>query len=69
MLVWIRIATNEAPTFRGKEVMPAASAAVVGSNVLLRFYHGTPSVSTVSVPFDSAAEASAWIEQHRAPVG
>jgi hypothetical protein len=66
MLVWIPIATNQKSTTRGKQVMPPASAAVVGSNVVLRFYELAYSVSTTTVAFASEAEATAWVAANRA---
>jgi hypothetical protein len=66
MLTWVPIATNEPQTFRGKP--SPASAAVVGSSVVLRFYHSglfSIPVSTTSIAFASETEASAWIEANR----
>jgi hypothetical protein len=68
MLVWTPIATNDPPTKLGKGRIPLASAAVVGSNVVFRFSYFL-SVTTMTVPFASEADATAWVEAHRAPKG
>jgi hypothetical protein len=68
MLVWTPIATNDPPTKLGKGRIPLASAAVVGSNVVFRFSYFL-SVTTMTVPFASEADATAWVEAHRGPKG
>jgi hypothetical protein len=68
MLVWTRIATNDAPNRPSKGRMAPVSAAVVGNNVVFRFAYFL-SVSTTVVPFVSEADAVKWVEAHRAPEG
>lgn len=68
MINWIPIAVNEKPLLRGKKVLPEYSAAVIGNSVVLRFYGGgllAVSVSLTTIPFDTPADASAWIEANR----
>jgi hypothetical protein len=66
MLVWVSIATSDAPTKRVKGRMPQTSAAVIGSSVVFRFAYFL-SVSTTVVQFASPGDASAWVEANRLP--
>jgi hypothetical protein len=66
MLTWIPIATSDAPTKLLKGRLPVASAAVVGSNDVLRLAYFL-SVNATVIPFASEADASAWVEANRRP--
>jgi hypothetical protein len=66
MLVWVSIATSDAPTKRVRGRIPLASAAVVGNSVVFRFAYFL-SVSTTVVQFASPTDASAWVEANRLP--
>lgn len=66
MLVWIPIATSDAPNKLVKGRLAPASAAVVGSNIVFRFAYFL-SVSTTVVPFASEADAAAWVQAYRIP--
>jgi hypothetical protein len=66
MLVWIPIATSDAPNKLRKGRLPPLSAAVVGSNIVLRVAYFL-SVNATVVPFASEADAAAWVQAHRIP--
>ena len=68
MIEWIPVAVNEKPLHRGTSIMPDYSAAVIGASVVLRIYGGglsAISLALTTIPFPTAAEASAWVEANR----
>ena len=72
MLEWIPIAVNEKPLLRGKKILPAYSAAIVGNSAVLRHYGGglfSLSVALTTSPFLTVDAAAHWIEENRLDVG
>jgi hypothetical protein len=68
MIVWTPIAVDEKPFLRGEGIIPAYSATVIGTSVVLRMYGGgitSLSFALATIPFSSGGDAAAWIEAHR----
>lgn len=67
MIVWTPIAVSEKPQLRGKGILPEYTAAVIGSNVVLKVNGGLAGVSVAltAIAFPTPADAVRWVEANK----